>query len=37
MQLASKEQEFEEAAALRDRVRALTQLELQILEAKATG
>ncbi|MGZ3692702.1 MAG: excinuclease ABC subunit UvrB [Bdellovibrionota bacterium] len=37
MQLASKEQEFEEAAALRDRVRALKQLELQILEAKATG
>ncbi|MGE3261869.1 MAG: excinuclease ABC subunit UvrB [Bacteriovoracia bacterium] len=37
MQLAAKEHEFEEAAALRDRVRALKQLELQILESKATG
>jgi excinuclease ABC subunit B len=37
MQVAAKEQEFEQAGILRDRVRALKQLELQILEAKATG
>jgi len=35
MQAAAKEQDFEEAAKLRDRVRALKQLELQILQAEA--
>lgn len=34
---AAKDQEFEEAARLRDRVRALKQLELQILENEAAG
>ena len=37
MQEAAKAHEFEQATILRDRVRALKQLELQILEAKATG
>lgn len=35
MQLAAKEQDFEEAARLRDRVRALKSLELQVLQEEA--
>jgi excinuclease ABC subunit B len=35
MKIAAKEQDFEEAAKLRDRVRALKQLELQILQNEA--
>jgi excinuclease ABC subunit B len=34
---AAKEQDFEEAATLRDRVRALKSLELQILQDEAAG
>ena len=34
---AAKDREFEEAASLRDRVRALKQLELQILENESAG
>ena len=35
MLMAAKEQDFEEAAIMRDRVRALKQLELQILQQEA--
>jgi excinuclease ABC subunit B len=37
MLAAAKDQDFEEAAKLRDRVRALKQLELQILQAESSA